>query len=229
MISFGLAGHALHTTSPGALKALKETSTAQGRLFGIHLAESTEETEYLVTGRGGWRDLMEDRGHDCSHWKPWGERPIERAHRLGLLDRKTLAVHLLEMTPTELETLARSQTKVCLCPRSNLALHGRLPDIDGFLRMGLAPAIGTDSLAGTPSLSLFDEMRFIGEHYPSLRAETIIGLATSNAAHAVNREDMGSLRPGKRACLIYVDIEGATRQEAAQELVFGTHERVTWL
>jgi cytosine/adenosine deaminase-related metal-dependent hydrolase len=95
--------------------------------------------------------------------------------------------------------------------------------------VGLNPAIGTDSLASTPSLSLFDEMRFIGEHYPSLRAEVIIGLATINAAYALNRDDMGSLRPGNRASLIYVDIQAATRQEASQELVFGAHERVTWL
>jgi cytosine/adenosine deaminase-related metal-dependent hydrolase len=229
MTSFGLAGHAVHTTSPGALKALKAASSAQGRLFGIHLAESKEEEAYLMTGRGKWRELMEERGHDCSHWKPWGERPIERACRLGLLDRKTLAVHLLETTTTDMETLARHQTKVCLCPRSNLALHGRYPDIEGFLKVGLNPAIGTDSLASTPSLSLFDEMRFIGEHYPSIRAEVIIGLATINAAHALNRHDMGSLRPENRASLIYVDIQANTRQEAAQELVFGAHERVTWL
>ena len=226
---FSWAGHAAHTTSPDLLNALKRAATGIGRPFGIHLAESEAEVEFLTTGNGEWFELMNGRGHDCSQWRPWGERPVERAYRLGLLDPQTLAVHLLEVTPPEVEILVRTGTKVCVCPRSNLALHGKLPDLEGFLQKGLNPAIGTDSLASVSSLSMFDEMRFIAANYPGLRPETIIGLATTNSADALGFHDLGSLSPAGPAHMIYVDLEAKSRQEAAQKLVSRGDLQVKWL
>jgi cytosine/adenosine deaminase-related metal-dependent hydrolase len=226
---FSWAGHAPHTTSPELLRAIKAAANRLGKPFSIHLAESEAEVTFLGTGRGPWAELMENRGHDYSTWGPWGERPVERACRLGLLDSRTIAVHLLETTPDELEILARTGTRVCLCPRSNLALHGRLPDIEGFLVKGLLPAIGTDSLASVPSLDLFHEMAFIASHYPRMRPETILSLATVNAAHVLGFQQVGSLKPGMSAQMIYVDLGATTKAGAAERLVSETDLPVNWL
>lgn len=226
---FSWAGHAPHTTSPKLLRTIKAGAHSMGKPFSIHLAESETEVEFLTTGKGEWFQLMGSRGHDCSQWGPWGERPVERAHRLGLLDPQTIAVHLLEVEPEEIEILARTETKVCVCPRSNLALHGKLPDLEGFLRSGLRPAIGTDSLASVPSLNIFDEMRFISANYPNLKPEAIIGLATINIADALGFHELGSLRPGRLARMIYVDLEAKTEREAAEKLVSEEGLQVKWL
>lgn len=228
-ILFTWAGHAPHTTGPKGLRVLKAAADHKGKLFGLHLAESTAEVEFLVTGRGEWAKLMARRGHDCSRWEPWGERPVERAHRLGLLDSRTIAVHLLEITPVEMDILVRTGTRVCLCPCSNLALHNKLPDIEGFIRAGLKPAIGTDSLASAPSLSIFDEMRFIAEHYPALRPETILRLGTVNTARVLDHSELGSLRPGHPAHMIYVHLMANSQKMASEALVSGGLPKVEWL
>ena len=226
---FSWAGHALHTTSPEFLRAIKAGANRMGEPFSIHLAESEAEVEFLTAGEGTWFQFMGSRGLDCSQWGPWDERPVERAHRLGLLDPQTIAVHLLEVESDEMEILARTGTKVCVCPRSNVALHGKLPNIENFLRKGLKPAIGTDSLASVSSLHVFDEMSFIAANYPDLSPETIITLATTNVAHALGFHELGSLRPGHLAQMIYVDMGEKTWVKAAEKLVSGDEPQVKWL
>jgi cytosine/adenosine deaminase-related metal-dependent hydrolase len=138
-------------------------------------------------------------------------------------------VHLLQVNEAETSLLAQTGTSACLCPRSNLLLHRQLPDISGLLAVGLAPALGTDSLASTPSLSLFDEMAFVIERYPELSPDSLLAFTTINAAKALGRSDLGAVEPGKRARLIYVDLVAASRQAAALQLAAGKPERIEWL
>jgi len=127
--------------------------TLAGKPFCMHMAESREEIEFLQTGKGTWADLMFAAQIDFSGWKCFGNRPVELAFKQGLLDKDTLAVHVLEVTPREVELLAESRCGVCLCPRSNWTLHGKLPDMERFLKAGIHPALGTDSLASEALVS----------------------------------------------------------------------------
>ena len=228
-LCFSFAGHGLHTTAPNVLVSLKTIALREDRIFSIHLAESAAETEFLGSGKSLWAELLKSRGIDFAHWGIGGERPVQRALHLGLLGPRTLAVHLLQVNKAEMSVLARTGTSVCVCPRSNFLLHGQMPDIEGFLAAGLAPAIGTDSLASTRSLSLFDEMAFVSEKYPHLSPESLLAFATVNAAKALGRPDLGTVEPGQRARLIYVDTAATSGQGAALELVTGRPDRVEWL
>ncbi|MGB6067008.1 MAG: amidohydrolase family protein [Desulfomonilaceae bacterium] len=228
-ISYSYAGHALHTTSPEVLRALKSASTERGSVFSLHLAESEAETEFLATGQGDWSNLLESRGIEFSGWDLRDERPVARAERLGLLGPGTLAVHLLDVTPKEIETLCESGVRVCVCPRSNLSLHGKLPNIEAFLTAGLTVALGTDSLLSSPSLDMFDEMSFVASRYPALEPETILSMATANGATALGVPDPGTISAGNRARLIYVDLEANSSQIAASKLVSGEFQGVQWI
>ena len=203
------------------LSKIKEADRLAGKPFCMHLAESREETEFLQTGKGVWADLMDKAGIDFSGWNCFGNRPVELAFRQGLLDKDTLAVHLLEVTPKEMEWVAESRCRVCLCPRSNWALHERLPDVEGFLRAGIRPALGTDSLASVTSLSLFDEMGFIARHYPGIHPDTILALATVHGAAALGQPERGLLKPGNGAQMIYVDVRERRPEQVAEALVSG--------
>ncbi|MFC1883434.1 amidohydrolase family protein [Thermodesulfobacteriota bacterium] len=226
---FSYAGHAPNTVSPRLLKHIKSEDKKMGARFCIHLAESEEETQFLMTGGGIWADFLNGFGIDFSKWKCWGKRPVALADELGLLDGNTLAVHLLQVTKQEISLLAERKVGVCLCPRSNLKLHGRLPDINAFLDEGVLPAIGTDSLASVNSLSVFDEMSFIGGHFPDIRPDDILGMATVNGARAIGRNDLATIGPGKKARLIYVNLEAASPMEAAEGLVNGAAKTIKWI
>jgi len=228
-VTFAYAGHAPNTVSPALLRYIKETDSGHGLPYCLHLAESKEETEFLKTGKGAWADFLQGTGMKFSDWDCWGRRPVELAADLGLLDERTLAVHLLQVTSEDMTILARSGVKVCLCPRSNLNLHGVLPDIEGFMAAGMAPALGTDSLASGESLSIWDEMRFVAERYPGLRPDAILAMGTANGARALGRRDFGRIEPGSTARLIYVEMEAGDAAHAAERLVNAPSERVRWL
>jgi cytosine/adenosine deaminase-related metal-dependent hydrolase len=185
--------------------------------------------DFLATGKGEWADFLQEMRRDFSAWGCWGRRPVDLAARLGLLDGDTLAVHCLLVTPEEVQLLARSGSHLCLCPRSNWSLHGRLPDISAFFEAGIAPALGTDSLASTESLSMFDEMRFVAGRYPMLSPDAILAMVTVNGARALRRPDLGTISPGQTARLIYVDLEAATAAQAAERLVSEPVGAVSWV
>ncbi|OQY50588.1 MAG: hypothetical protein B6240_01345 [Desulfobacteraceae bacterium 4572_87] len=213
------AGHAPHTTSPALLKRIQTADIQLKQRFCFHLAESREETAFLTNGEGDWADFMTHMGIDFSHWDCFGKRPVEMALERGLLDHNTLAVHLLEINVKEMEKVAQTGAHVCLCPRSNWMLHRKLPDIGELLKLGMQPAIGTDSLASVTTLSLFDEMRFIHDHFPNMNPDVILGMGTQNGALALGYPYLGTLRPGNRNAMIYVDLNVANAKEAAEALV----------
>ena len=223
-LTASVAGHAPHTTDPAWLRRLKDTARRTGRPFSIHLAESADEFAFLTTGRGPWADFLAERGIDVSGWALPAEGPVAYADRLGLLDGGTLAVHLIHARRKEFDILRRRGVQVCLCPRSNRNLHGRLPDLPGMLAAGLTPCLGTDSLAGTASLDMFDEMAFCAGAYPEVPPETILAMATRNGAAALHlAQHFGSLTPGKSAGLLYVPVCAETPSALLERLVHDNH------
>ncbi len=213
------AGHGPHTTSPILLRKLKVACKERGLPFSIHLAESKEEVDFLEKGRGPWADFLRERGIDFSQWVSLGKRPVRLAQELGLLDQDTVAVHLLQVEKGEIEILAESGVFVCLCPRSNAALHGRLPNLEEFLRAGIRPCLGTDSLASVESLSVLDEIRFLAESFPDVSPSLLIEMATINGARALKAEGAGVLERGFQGRLLYVELEARSWREAEEMLV----------
>jgi cytosine/adenosine deaminase-related metal-dependent hydrolase len=203
-LSFSVAGHAPHTTSTQLLKALKRGSKSWGLPFSIHVAESDDESEFIHDKKGQWAKFLTFRGIDFSSWEIGSKTPVSYLNDIGLLDPFTIAVHLLNVSRDDLKIIADSKSKVCVCPKSNINLHGKLPDIEMMLKYGIHPALGTDSLASCDSLDIFDEMAFVNDHYPGIAPETIFSMGTINGAKALGLEQLtGTLSMGKKAQFIY--------------------------
>jgi imidazolonepropionase-like amidohydrolase len=68
---------------------------------------------------------------------------------------------------------------------------------------------GTDSLASTRTLSLFEELRSLGKTDPWLTAEQRLRTVTVNPARALRRRgQLGQITPGALADLITVPVSG---------------------
>ncbi len=220
MVSFSVAGHAPHTTSPNLLTQLKKRASSHGLMFSIHLAESDLESEFICEQNGHWADFLHQRGIDFSAWQIKAKTPVEHAANIGLLGSSTLAVHLLNVTSDDLDLLARTQSKICLCPRSNKNLHQKLPDIYAMFKSGLKPALGTDSLASCDSLDIFDEMAFVLQHFPFLAPPDILAMGTVNGARALGFQTLtGSLEKGKLADMIYLSCQARTKNTLVEKII----------
>ncbi len=214
------AGHAPHTTSPDLLKALKQITNSKNIIFSIHAGESFTEQEFITKGKGKWADFLKERGIDYSLWDLPQKSPIQHLFNHGLLDPLTLLVHVLNANEDDFEIIIKSGAKMCICARSNMYLHGQLPDLEKMLDMGIEPAIGTDSLASCDSLSIFDEMRYIRKNYKNVLALEIIAMASLYGAKALGMEKYtGTLEKGKKAEMIYIPLKAENESDLLEQII----------
>ncbi len=83
-------------------------------------------------------------------------------------------------------------------------------------------AIGTDSRASNPDLSLWSELQFIARTH-SLAAQRILELGTIDGAQALGLESShGSLTVGKRAALCVVSDVDWNQQSPLAETLLAT-------
>jgi len=215
-----ISGHAPHTTSPELITALKNISNRYSLPFSIHLAESLDEIDFFSTGKGAWADLLKERGIDFSMWNISGKTPVDHLKKRGILDKKTIAVHLLYATEKDIKTLADTGTRISLCPRSNFNLHKRLPPLEKILKAGIKPSLGTDSLASVESLSLFDEMAYTASSFPGVPPEVIFDMGTINGAAALGLDKRsGSLYPEKYGIFLYLPLKVVKKSNIMEALV----------
>jgi cytosine/adenosine deaminase-related metal-dependent hydrolase len=192
-----IAGHALYSTAPEGLRAAFAWCREHRRPFSIHLAESAEEEDCLLRGKGDLHELLCERLLPAD-WRHPGMRPVEYADRLGLLGPRTLAVHCVHCSPEDTALLARRRVNICLCPRSNRFIGVGLSMAKQLLEQELLLCLGTDSLASNDDLDMREELRAARELW-GFSAEAVLRMATVNAAYALGLDHLGALMPGKAA------------------------------
>ena len=192
-----LAGHALYSTSSEALRRAKDCDRRRGRAFSIHLAEHAGEVELLADGRGDFADFLRSRILPRDFTPP-GLSPVAYADSLGLLDHKTLAVHGVQVSKADIAILASRGTAVCLCPRSNQIIGVGAAPVRAYLDAGVPLCLGTDSLASTPNLDLWEELRAL-LYQTELTLCRAARMLTAVPAHCFGFTRLGSFAPGKLA------------------------------
>lgn len=181
----GICFHGPHTVAPDTMRKILLGFPNKNPPITIHIAESEYEIEFLRTGKGPWKELLIERGFDISRFAPFGRSPCERLLDLGILGPETILVHCLHLTQKEIQILKQKGSFICICPRSNLNLHKRLPPLDELLRYGINLCLGTDSLASVIDLSLWEDMKCLLEHFPQIEPKSIFQMATEGGAQAV--------------------------------------------
>ncbi|NPB09628.1 MAG: amidohydrolase family protein [Thermodesulfobacteria bacterium] len=218
-ITLSLAPHSPYTVSPVLLQAIKSWTRRFGLPFSIHVAESPEEVEFLLTGTGPIRLLLEERGQWNPNFKPPKMRPIPYLDRLKVLDAETICVHLVQVEGEEIEILARAQIKPCICLRSNTFLGVGIPPVPEMIEAGLKPCLGTDSLASNDRLSIFAEMETIHRFFPHISPKTIVLMGTLWGAEALKRPDLGGIWRGFRADLVALKLCEGTPKDLYEYVI----------
>lgn len=194
------AGHALYSTSPEILRAAKAWCAEQGRVFPLHLAEHQGEEQLLAHGGGEFAELLRQRVLPPD-FSPPGCSSVEYADRLGLLDRRTLAVHCVRVNEADIQRLAGRGASICLSPRSNEFIGvGRAPwaELKGA---GLNLCLGTDSLSSNHDLDVWNEaIHIIEKTGGEIGFSEVLRWLTVNPARFLGLENThGTLESGKVA------------------------------
>ncbi len=226
--NISLAIHALHSTHSELIKSIKQSTG--NNLCSIHLAEHSLELEFITSKKGKWKEFLDSRGLIYKDWQLPDTSPINYGQNLDILDNNLLAVHLLYCKDKDFKVLEHFNVNTCICPRSNLNLHNKLPDINKMLGYNLNPALGTDSLASTDSLSIFDEMKFILDNYKDIPEHKIFEMATINGAKSLKIENLfGTLAQGKIAKFLSIDICPTRPDNIIKEIILAGGHNIEWI
>ena len=128
--------------------------------MGIHLAESIDEFKL----RKGKQNDIEKLVFPLLSRKPkintQNSSPLSYLSRINKDNLFVSLVHMNNLTNSDLELLKKRKYPVILCPRSNLFLNQKLPNLKFFMNYEKA-GLGTDGLSSNFSINLMDEIRFL--------------------------------------------------------------------
>lgn len=209
--------HAPYSVSPALFRLI--AGFPANRLLTIHNQESSEEDDFLFSGKGDLQRLYRRLGLDISFFKGTGRRSLESWRSYFHPDQTVIAVHNVATREEDLAALTKEGPRLhfCLCPRANLYIGRQLPDVDLLVRSGCRIAIGTDSLASNHGLSMLEEITTLQRVFPRLATTVLLQWATAHGAQALGiGEAFGTFEPGKRpGVLLLENIERDSLKEAS--------------
>ena len=223
------APHSVYSVSSRMIAECKEWTRARGLPFTMHVAEHPDEIEFLNTGKGFCRELLERLGRFDPAWKPPEKTPVEYLDGLGVLDANTLLVHAVHMRESDWAIASARGCAVVFCPRSNKNLGAGLPGIEKGLSAGLNCSLATDSLASNDDLDLFAEAVHVLEHHRSIEPGKILEMITVNPARSLGRAGRcGCIAPGAEARMLAVSVRPGVNGSSLAEEIIESGKKGAW-
>ncbi len=205
---FGFSPHAPYTASAELYRLAARYARGRQLLSTTHLAESDEEDDMFRRGTGHMYDHFSRAGRNMTDCKHHG--PVQLLHEMEVFAPDCLVAHANCLTPIDVKLLAETGAPVVHCPRTHRFFRRPTPLLENLIYAGVNVCLGTDSLASNDRLDMFSEMQELARTFPRWSAEQILGLATTNAAKALNQADkLGKIAPGALADLIAVPLDGS--------------------
>jgi 5-methylthioadenosine/S-adenosylhomocysteine deaminase len=196
LITPAIAPHAPYTVSTDHLKWTHEFSERHRIALVIHVAEDQAEVKSIQ--------------------ERYGTSSVAYLDRIGLLNERVIAAHMVWPTAEDIATLASRSVGVAHCPQSNMKIAAGAAPVPQMLKAGVAVGLGTDGAASNNDLSLWEEMdsaaklhKLTTKDPTAINAREALEMATIRGARAIHQDkDIGSLEPGKRADVIIVGMGG---------------------
>ncbi len=211
LLSFCMAPHAPYTVSDRSFGKILTLADQLDLPIHLHLHETEDEIR---------ESLAQHR-----------LRPLARMQNLGLLGPNLIAVHMVHLTPEEIELVAERGVHIAHCPTSNLKLASGIAPVAALTRAGAKLGLGTDSAASNNRLDILSETRLAAllakgssGDATAFPAHQALAAATLGGARALGLDSrIGSLTPGKAADIVAVDLsnlETAPCYDVASHLVY---------
>ena len=194
LIATAFAPHAPYTVNDANFERVRMLADQLDIPVHLHLHETAQEVQQSVD--------------------QYGQRPIARLDRLGLVNDRLIAVHMTQLTDAEIHLCAERGVSVVHCPESNLKLASGFCPVCVLQRAGVTLAIGTDGCASNNDLDMFGETRTaallakaVADDAAGFDAPSALRAATLGGAKAMGLEHLiGSIEPGKQADLACIDL-----------------------
>ena len=185
--------HAPYTTNPDLLTKCRALADETHSLFGMHLAETENETQTCL--------------------QQFGMRPIPYCESLGLLQPDTTFFHVVHADDRDMELLSEGRCAVVHNPASNMKLASGVAPIGAMQRYRIPVALGTDGPASNNAQNMVREM-YVASLLQKVQnldptacpAQLALDMATRGGSDALHEPLIGTLEPGMKADFIALDL-----------------------
>src|SRR6476469_9145562 len=188
-----IAPHAPYTVSEEHLKAARAFSDRTGAPIVTHVSETKREVDDSVKAKGA--------------------SPVAYLERIGFLNERVIAAHVVWPQGSDIAILKRRGVGVVHNPQSNMKLASGVAPVPKMLTEQLHIGLGTDGAASNNDLNMWEEMDTVAKLHKVftgdpkvISAQEAFELATIRGAQALHLDkEIGSLEIGKRADLLVID------------------------
>ncbi|MGI8654728.1 MAG: amidohydrolase family protein [Pyrinomonadaceae bacterium] len=213
LITPAIAPHAPYTVSEEHLKAVRALSDRTNAPIVIHVAETRKEVA----------DIIKDHGAS----------PVAYLARIGFLNDRVVAAHVIYASADEIRLLQKFGVGVVHNPQSNMKLASGVAPVPQMLAADVRLGLGTDGAASNNDLDMWEEMDTAAKLHKVVTldpkvvtAREAFEMATLRGARALHMERfIGSLEAGKRADIVLVDLNALHQTPSYNiysELVYAT-------
>jgi len=201
-LTIGITPHAPYTVDLEGYQKCIAAAHNHHLPLATHLAETPDETEFLVSHQGPFRELWDKLGLWQEPVKTYHDSPLRFADAVGLLRFPSVLAHVNYCSDDELDLLAKGRASVVYCPRTHRYFRHQPHRWREMLEREINVAIGTDSCASSPDLNLVDDLRLMHRNVPEFPCERLWQLATVGGARALGLDhQIGTITAGKHADL----------------------------
>lgn len=153
----------------------------------MHTIETKEDNEYSINR--------------------YGVKTLQFFERVGILSAPFLAVHCAEITPEEIDLLAKYDVRVSYNAISNMMMGYKTLPVDDLLRKNISVGLATDGAASNDNQDMLQVLKIsplwqkaFYQDPSVLSSSKILEMATIDGARCVFKDkEIGSLEVGKRA------------------------------
>ncbi len=194
LVKLTLCPHALYTVPFDVMKKCAEYVLKNNLILHTHLAETKDEENQIMA--------------------KYNKRPVEVMNDTGAFDCPSIFAHCVHLNKSDIEIMKHKHVNVSHCLESNLKLASGFAPVKYMMDNSINVSIGTDGVCSNNDLSMIGEMGSVSKFHKALNmdatvlsAETVLNMATKNAAKALNRDDIGVLNKGMKADFFVISFD----------------------
>ena len=200
-VRVGCAPHSVRACPRGWLEEIGSYASEEGLVLHVHADEQPREIEECLAEHG--------------------VRPIELLHETGCLGPRTTVVHATHADDRELDLLAETGSRVCVCPTTEANLGDGFAPLERLRERGIGICIGSDSNIRIDPLEELRELETSARRLTLRRefcdAGTLLCFGADEGAAALGLESW----PDVAVDLEHPSLRGVAREDLLDALVFG--------
>ena len=200
-VRVGCAPHSVRACPREWLEEIGSYASEEGLVLHVHADEQPREIEECLAEHG--------------------VRPIELLHETGCLGLRTTVVHATHADDHELDLLAETGSRVCLCPTTEANLGDGFAPLERLRERGIGICIGSDSSIRIDPLEELRELETSARRLTLRRelcdAGTLLCFGADEGAAALGLESW----PDVAVDLEHPSLRGVAREDLLDALVFG--------